>query len=220
MCGLGGGRRDGAGRRKRMGCVAHRSRDKVTRHDPRLVTMKCAKELPSLRSPRGEQVIAGAIRSAQRDAFRIVEYSIQSNHLHFVLEADDARALANGMRSLTCRVARGLNRLWSRRGAVFPRRFHDRVLRSLRQVRNALRYVLNNYLKHEHVPTTVRGAAVVDPYSSARWFDGWREGARAWGGGDGRRPAVVRGGWKLGVGWRRYALISVREVPGAIAGRR
>ena len=175
--------------------------------------MKCAKGLPSLRSPRGERVIVGAIRRAQRDAFRIVEYSIQSNHLHFVLEADDAGALASGMRSLTCRVARGLNKLWSRRGAVFPRRFHDRVLRSLRQVRNALRYVLNNYLKHGHVPATVRGAAVVDPYSSARWFDGWRE-ARVLGAALGRSP-VVPGGWKVGVGWReRYALISAREVPG------
>ena len=98
---------------------------------------------------------------------------------------------------------------------MFPRRFHDVALRSLRQVRNALRYVLNNHLKHGS-PVLRDGAAVEpDPFSSARYFDGWVD-----------RPAEVEagrvgallaaGGWKLRVGWKRhYRLIGVTEVPGA-----
>ena len=160
-------------------------------------------------------MIVRSIRLAQRRAFRVVHYSIQTDHLHMLVEADDAAALANGMRGFTCRVARGLNTLWARRGSVFPERFHDRVLRSLRQVRNALRYVLNNYLKHGHPQARDGFAVLADAFSSADCFDGWRELA-PWS--DAGRPgtSVVPGGWKLSVGWRQhYPLISATEVPGA-----
>jgi hypothetical protein len=50
---------------------------------------------------------------------------------------------------------------------VFADRFHDRELRTPRDVRNALVYVLQNLRKH--------GIAVAgpDPYSSGPEFDGW-----------------------------------------------
>ena len=40
-----------------------------------------------------------------REDFRIVHYSIQNDHLHMLVEADDARALTNGMKSFVVRVA-------------------------------------------------------------------------------------------------------------------
>ena len=171
-----------------------------------------------MRTPVAGYLIEGVVRKAQRADFRIVAYTIQSDHVHLMVEADDDGAYSSGMRGLMRRLVHGLNALWKRSGSVFPERFHDRVLRSLRQVRNALRYVLNNHLKHGHGPAVRDGVVVGDPYSSARWFDGWREGAKARGGGGGRAPAVARGGWKIAVGWRRYALISVGEVPGRVAG--
>ena len=210
-----GGRRGKAGRKKRKVGVAHGRRERVSRHDPRLVTTKLARGLPRLRVPVTRLLIEDVLRKAQRDSFRIVAYTIQSDHLHLMVEADDGAAYSSGMRGLMRRLVHGLNRLWKRSGSLFPERFHDRVLRSLRQVRYALRYVLNNHLKHGHGPAVRDGVVVGDPYSSARWFDGWREGAKVRGRGDGGPAVVVRGGWKLGVGWRRYELISVREVPGA-----
>ena len=191
----------------------------MSRDDPRLVTAKLAHGLPRLRTPVAGFLIEGVVRKAQRDSFRIVAYTIQSDHVHLLVEADDDAAYSSGMRGLMRRLVHGLNGLWKRSGSVFPERFHDRVLRSLRQVRNALRYVLNNHLKHGHGVAVREGRVVGDPYSSARWFDGWREGARVCAGCARGVPAVVRGGWKLGVGWRRYELISVREVPGVVGGR-
>jgi len=46
------------------------------------------------------------------------------------------------------RVAKGLNKLWARRGKVFADHYHDRILRTPREVRNALCYVLHNAKKH------------------------------------------------------------------------
>jgi hypothetical protein len=120
------------------------------------------------------------------------------------------------MRAFVSRVARTLNRLWSRRGAVFPRRFHDVVLRSLLQVRNALRYVLNNHLKHG--ARTGRGGCLQpDAYSSGDEFDGWAEIEPTSAPGS-AGSTVAAGGWKLSCGWRkRYPWIGVAEVPRAVA---
>lgn len=204
-----GGKREKAGRKRTRGGVAHRSRGRVAGYEPRLVTMKRAEGLPSFRTREAVRVIAIAIADGQRESFRVVHFSVQSNHVHMIVEADDARALASGMAGLTCRAARGLNRLWRRRGSVFPRRFHDAALGSLRQVRNALVYVLNNHRKHGEA----RGRDRTDGFfSSAQYFDGWADRPPEL---DAGRPGacVARGGWRVSVGWKRYRLIRVEESP-------
>jgi hypothetical protein len=138
-----------------------------------------------------------------RGAFRVVHFTLQSNHIHFLLEASDARALSRGMQGLCVRIARRLNRSRRRAGPLFADHYHARALKTPREVRNALVYVLNNARKH--------GArdADLDPYSSARWFDGWRELEPA---SEDRMTSVPRT-WLLSVGWRRHGEIRVLEAP-------
>jgi hypothetical protein len=73
-------------------------------------------------------------------------------------------------------------------------------------VRNALVYVLQNAHRHGiH-------QAGADPYSSGRWFGGWREGTVE----DVRgqvRPVAPARSWLLRVGWRRHGLIGIDELP-------
>jgi hypothetical protein len=206
-----GGRRENAGR-KRKGAVAHASREAVSRHDPRLVTLELVERLPRSRKLREDDVITGCIRAAQRATFHVVLDSIQSNHLQLIVESDDRAALAGGMQGFNRRVACALNKLWSRRGRVFAQRFHVRVLRSLRQVRNALRYVLNNHLKHMERASSGGACRLPDHFSSGRYFDGWSS----------RSPemdvnasasVVAAPAWKIRCGWKRhYPAIAPDEV--------
>jgi hypothetical protein len=108
------------------------------------------------------------------------------------------------MKGLLVRVARALNRLWRRVGSVFADRYHARCLRTPREVRYALAYVLHN-ARHHGIP--VQGP---DEYSSGLWFDGWRRHVAA-----PRRlsPAVGATTWLLRVGWRRHGLIGVDDMP-------
>ena len=76
----------------------------------------------------------------------MIHYSIQRDHLHLIVEAADTERLSRGMQGLLGSMAKRLNKLWSRMGRVVADRFHDRILKTPRQVRNALRYVLNNAL--------------------------------------------------------------------------
>jgi hypothetical protein len=139
----------------------------------------------------------------------LVQYSLQTNHVHLVVEADGPEALGRGMKSIGARLARAVNRVFARRGPVLAERYHLHVLRTPREVRNALAYVLLNLRKH----FGQRAPAGIDPASSGRWFDGW-SGTRRRVGPD--PPAVAKPRtWLLSVGWRRHPLLRPEEVPGA-----
>jgi hypothetical protein len=65
-------------------------------------------------------------------------------------------------------VAKAVNRLLRRHGALWGDRYHARQLETPSEVRRALVFVLQNWKKH------VPGARGLDPRSSAAWFDGWQ----------------------------------------------
>jgi hypothetical protein len=157
----------------------------------------------------------GSLRVAcERGRFRLVHYSIQSNHVHLIVEAASALDLASGMKSIGARLARAVNRILRRRGPVLQDRYHVHILRTPREVRNAIAYVLLNARRHAaKLGRRLSKAARIDPASSGRWFDGWRTAPLP--GGPPERPAVARPrSWLLRFGWRRSGLIEPWEVPG------
>ena len=178
------------------------------------VTMRLRKGLRRLRR-RGEYaVVKGALRAArERFGMRVVHYSVQSNHLHLVVEGRDRRAISRGMQGLAIRIAKRLNRYWDRSGRVFAERYHERSLRTPREVRNVLAYVLHNARKHG----LVVAEDAPDPFSSGAWFDGWRGGLRfsVERAGCGWAPVAAARTWLLGAGWRRRGLIGLDERPRA-----
>lgn len=209
-----GGPRPGAGRpagpRPR---VLHRERAAVPNGCPVHVTLRVRPGLPSLRSAKLIREFRRSLaRACERGSFRVVHYSLQNDHAHLIVEASGKRALASGMKSVGARLARAVNRVFGRKGAVLDGRFHSVLLRTPSQVRNALRYVLLNGRKHaKRVERELR----LDPASSGRWFDGWK-GSTA-GAVDpigGVREVARAHGWLLRLGWRRRGLIDWSEVPG------
>ena len=146
-----------------------------------------------------------------------MHYSVQANHLHLIVEAKDRETLARGLQGLCIRVAKALNRVWGRKGTVFSDRYHDHVLRTPREVRNALAYVLNNARRHRCRSTAMtsdgRRVPCPDPYSSGCWFDGWKERFTVKGLQQAARPVAIGRTWLLNVGWRRHGLVRLDEVP-------
>jgi putative transposase len=103
---------------------------------------------------------------SDRFGMRICEFSFQGNHMHFVAEAADARALSRGMQGLSVRIAKGLNLMMGRSGRVLADRFHARILRTPTEVKRVIRYVRCNRDVHRARWGQGRVAAR-DPYSSA-----------------------------------------------------
>jgi REP element-mobilizing transposase RayT len=169
--------------------------------------------LPSLRSGSFVGELRTSFRKGcERGDFRVVHYSVQTDHVHLVVEAAGKRALACGMKSIGARLARAVHRAFSLAGPVLDGRYHLRVLRTPREVRNALAYVLLNARHHWRKRGTgpARSAPVLDAASSARWFDGWSSRAVPPAGPPPREPDVSPPRtWLARIGWRRHGLIDL-----------
>jgi REP-associated tyrosine transposase len=147
------------------------------------------------------------VRDGNREWFRVVPYSVQENHVHLIVEAEDRQALSSGVRRLMVRIARRVNRLSFRRGRFSADRWHGRDLEGPRQVRNALVYVLHNHRKHA-------GSVMLDPLSSARSFDGFASALPSTFRSIGPPCVFAAKTWLLRVGWRKRGLIGLKRGPG------
>src|SRR5436309_2602821 len=140
-----GGCRAGAGRKLTPGrrpSVPHRARPAHTAAHPVHVTLRSGRAVRCLRAGRVFPAVLGALGAASHEGFRILHFSVQDDHLHRIVEADDTRALGRGLRGVTIRVARAVNRALGRRGAVWGDRYHARALTTPRAMRHAMAGVL------------------------------------------------------------------------------
>lgn len=212
-----GGWRPGAGRPR--GCnTPHSRRERFAARFPLHITLRIVDHAPSLRRHAPLRIIQRAIeRFGHRDDFRIIEYAVLGNHIHFIVEVSSAEVLALRMQGLEVSLARRLNRQFDRRGMLFAERYHSRVLRTPREARNALRYVLSNYRQHEARRGEELARDWIDPFSSAFWFDGWRDPVQLR---EPRQrellsvpcPAARPTVWLLTTGWRRWGPLTIDDI--------
>jgi len=208
-----GGARKGSGPKPKgpRVSVSHHGRASVDHRAPVHATLRVLPHVWNLRSRRSLEVVEAALLGMQPwREFRVVHFSVQGDHLHFVVEAHDNRALSEGMQGLSIRLAKGLNRMMGRHGKVFADRFHAHVLRTPSEARNALAYVLLNHRSHmARIGERASGAAL-DRFSSAASLDGWRGLPVA----EAPRVTSPPHTWLLRTGWKRRGLLSPGEKPG------
>jgi REP element-mobilizing transposase RayT len=146
-----GGRRKGAGRPPNgdEAMVSHLARPRFKKATPVHVTLRVNGSVPSLRGSRRFAIVRRCFADARGNlGLRLVEFSVLSNHLHLIVEADDNRALSRGMQGLNIRLAKALNKWLNRSGRVFADHYHSRLLLTPTEVANAIGYVLNNAAHH------------------------------------------------------------------------
>jgi putative transposase len=165
-----GGARRGAGRKRQSARrnVPHRPREKF-RKGALHITLRIRREVWDLRTRRCFRALQRSFaRGCERFGYRLIEFSVQGNHMHLIVEAPDVVALGRAMKGLEVRMARALNKLMQRKGPVFADRYHMNLLRSPRLAAHAVRYVLENRTVHalrDGKPPPLG----IDPYCSAAW---------------------------------------------------
>jgi REP element-mobilizing transposase RayT len=221
-----GGKRKGAGR-KPAGARAgspHKARPMVRASQPLHVTLRVVSAVGNMRRRSLYKAIRDAtVTAAVRERIRIVHLSIQHNHVHLLVEAEDKQALSRGMQGFQISAARNINTALAvdgrrRRGSVFADRYHAVAITSPTQAHHALSYVLSNWRKHGEDQKDLARTWLVDPFSSAISFPDWLEL-------DGREwmwpiresydPLIVRRpqSWVLAEGWKKCGPLSCRDVP-------
>jgi REP element-mobilizing transposase RayT len=191
-----GGARKGAGRKRRLTRPepAHGPRPEHEPRHPVHATLRAHPLNESLRSDGLFTPLTRALSESGRDGFRLIHFSVQTDHLHLIVEADSTNDLARGLHGLAVRCAKAINRALGRQGPVWHGRYHIHRLATPREVRLGIVYVLLNHRKH------LRAAPGLDPRSSGAWFDGWARALPA-----PLAPAAVvkPQTWMANVGWRR-----------------
>jgi REP element-mobilizing transposase RayT len=183
-----GGKRAGAGRKPKgpRPLVSHKARPKFEKPAAVHVTLRMATQVWNLRSRRCFRTIESCFEDArERFGLRIIELSVMGNHLHVLVEADNNLGLSRGMQALGVRIARRLNRLMGRRGAVFADHYHSHLLGSPSQLVNATAYVLGNAAHHY-------GTQGIDSFCSSAYDHEKRDRVLS-------QPQT----WLLKTGWRR-----------------
>ena len=232
--GKSGGYRKGAGRKRIHHTLPegkryepHLKRAEVNKRHPQHVNLTVVGDITWLRTRDLYAAVRAAIgvTHGSRDNFRIVHHSVQGSHIHLIVEADHKKALAKGMQSFEISLGKRINAVFTRRrgkkrsGQVFADRYHVTSITSVRGTRHALSYVLNNWRHHQRSARGTDGLyeGRLDPFSSAIWFEGWKE----------RTtseihvppdyeppPRIEPRTWLLKEGWKRAEPISCWEVPG------
>jgi len=222
-----GGKRTGAGRPASgpRSSERHKQRKAFKASEPVHVVIRAIAAVGVLRGFVAYHALRTAmVTTFKRDDFRIVHISIQREHVHLIIEAANRLALARGMQAFEISAAKHLNAAISqrtgeaRRGSVFPDRYHVEILRSPRQTRRAVAYVVNNWRHHGESQLALAQGWKIDPFSSAPSFDGFRDidpKEIQWPARYVPLPVWEPRTWLLSVGWRKHGLVRTTEVPGS-----
>ncbi|MES2526445.1 MAG: hypothetical protein V4598_05135 [Bdellovibrionota bacterium] len=149
-----GGLRENAGRRRiHSRGVSHRNREKVSLRTPLHINFKYQSPV---RNKDTLKLLKRAIQNARSHGLLVLHFAFETNHIHLIVSAFDNQTLTRAMRSLTITIAKGL-----KRGRIQLERYHLHVLKTAKEVKHAVHYVLFNRQKHE------RGTySRIDDYSS------------------------------------------------------
>ncbi len=135
-----GGRRKGAGRKRTIARgVDHKKREIITSSQPVHINIKM--NIP-VKSETGLLALEKSIANSRR-YFHILHYSLQWNHIHLIIEAADNKALFSGMRSFTNTFVKVMGK-----GSIQKERYHLHPLKSMKETKNAFRYVIFNEVHH------------------------------------------------------------------------
>jgi REP element-mobilizing transposase RayT len=150
-----GGRRPGSGRKRiHSRGVSHRTREVVTKRTPQHINFKfnCR-----IKNKECLKLLKRSIQNAKKTGLKIIHFSLQSNHVHLITEAEDNKTLTQGMRALTITFAKGL-----KKGKIQIERYHLHVLKSIKEAKFAIQYVLFNQQKHAKTQfTSINGYSSV-----------------------------------------------------------
>jgi len=140
--------------------IRHTSRPFLKRPASLHLTIKVQRNKDEIKNKSVLKLLKHAILRARFQGLKVLHYSLEYDHVHLLIEADNNHILGKGMQAFGVTMAKGINRLKRLKGAVYKHRYHFRQISSPRQLKSVMNYIFTNGMKHGTAKT------MVNPYNS------------------------------------------------------
>lgn len=118
------------------------------------VTAKINREEFALQSVEIKELFLHIVKRAkEKFSFKLRNFTIMSNHIHFLIKPEKDESLSRIMQWILSVFAKNYNKLFRLKGHVWYDRFTSTVIRSYRQLLATFRYICNNPVKAQIVKT-------------------------------------------------------------------
>lgn len=139
--------------------IRHIKREEIRRESPLHLTLKL------IRADIQNKIILKALRHAiiraRLQGLKIIHYSLEYDHVHLYAESRGNKILAKAMKALGVSFVKKINRHFKSKGSCYKTRYHLRILKSAREVKNVINYIFKNGIKHK------RTKSMINLYNSA-----------------------------------------------------
>lgn len=123
------------------------------------LTVKIERAKAGIKNKDTLKLLHKAILKARKQGLAIIHYTLERDHVHLMVEANNNAILGRGMQAFGITFSKGINKLKSLKGQVFKTRYHFKKLKTPTEIKNALNYILGNAIKH-------RSGSFVNLYNS------------------------------------------------------
>jgi len=129
--------------------IYHQSRPVLPKDRPLHVTIKFDKtQIANLRNKLFYREIRKSLQRLRAKGVRLIEFSVQKDHIHFLLEAGNKLLLGKAMRALSISLSKRFSLLLNRKIKALKNRYHLHILNTRKELKNARHYILNNSTNH------------------------------------------------------------------------
>ena len=144
--------------------IRHIQRKRFERESSFHITIKVREEKSDLQNKQVLKALHRSIMKARNKSLKVIHYTLEYNHIHMLVEAHTQEQLSNCMQSFGVTLAKMINKLKSKKGRVYKHRYHLRKLSTVMELKNVLKYIFNNGIKHKNSKTimTFYNSAIVE----------------------------------------------------------
>ena len=140
--------------------IRHIKRERFNKPSALHLTIKVRENKADIQNKRILKALHHAIKRARLQRLRVIHYTLEYNHAHLVVEANDNKVLHKGMQAFGISIAKAINKMKQVKGTVYKHRYHLRKLKTKMEVKNAIQCVFGNGIKHN------RAMSRLDLYNS------------------------------------------------------
>ena len=144
--------------------IRHIRRERFERESSFHITIKVREDKSDLQNKMILKALHHAIMKARAKSLKVIHYTLEYNHIHMLVEAFNQEQLSNCMQSFGVTLAKMINKVKFKKGGVYKHRYHLRRLISVMELKNVLKYIFNNGIKHKNSNTimTFYNSAIVE----------------------------------------------------------